>query len=544
MELSAALDFQKWGGVHRNMSKDMLISMFSPAAWIFLILVYVITTFLFRKLCSISKSSSSDLPLPPGPRCWPILGSMFHISKLPHQYFAQQAKKYGSPIVHARLGYSPWIVVHSPEIAMEVLKTRDMEFAYRTPSVFAEHFSFGYQDLIFRNHTDATWRHLRKVCATSLFTTSSLRLSAAWRQEEISAMVSTIRSDAIKSGSTFVLKARPLIYENNMNMMSRMLFGKKYFGKAHSLGREAATFRTIQEQLAAESAKIHLGDLFPMLRGFDLLGTEKNLRERVRPAMENFFAAIIAERKLQHHLDGGIKKHADFLDVLLSLKDGDTVSDICIMALLSDLMAGGSDTGTISLEWALSELIAHPDQLMKAQQEIDNVVGQNRLVQESDLPYLPYVHAIIKETMRRHPPIPLLLPHYTPVASHLGGYKVPAGSTVMVNAWAIGRDPNVWSNPEEFNPDRFLGVTDTQFVGGKQFQLVPFSAGRRQCPGYPLAAIQLPLTLGSLIHAFNWGPPAGQKPEDLDMNETFGLSCHRAVPLQAAVSYRLKLHVL
>ncbi|KAJ7535796.1 hypothetical protein O6H91_12G046200 [Diphasiastrum complanatum] len=465
------------------------------------------------------------------------------MGKLPHQYFAQLAKKYGSPIVHARLGHRHWIVVHSPETAMEVLKTRDMEFAYRAPSVFAEHFSFGYQNIAFRQHTDATWRHLRKLCATSLFATSSLRLSAALRQEEISTMISTIQSAAIKSGSTFLLKARPLMYETNMNMMSRMLFGKKYFGTAHSLGREAATFRIMLEQVVEESGKIHLGDLFPMLRWLDLQCTEKNLREQVRPAMEKFFAARISERKLQHHLDGGIREHTDFLDVLLSLKDGDTLSDICIMALLSDLMSGGSDTATVSVEWALSELIVHPNQLMKAQQEIDNVVGQYRLVQESDIPYLPYLHAIIKETMRLHPPVPLLIPHYSPITSHLGGYKVPAGSNVMVNAWAIGRDPNVWSNPEEFNPDRFLGVADTQFVGGKQFQLLPFSAGRRQCPGYPLAAIQVPHTLASLIHAFNWVPPAGQRSKDKNMNESFGLACYRAVPLEAAVSYRLK-HVL
>ncbi|KAJ7516374.1 hypothetical protein O6H91_22G055800 [Diphasiastrum complanatum] len=530
-------DLQKWGGVHGNMSKDM-ISMFSPGTWIAFISVYVFIIFLFRKFYNTNKSSS--LPLPPGPRPWPIVGSMFQIGKPPHQYFTQLAKKYGSSIVHVRLGYSPWIVVHTPELAMEVLKTRDTAFAYRPPTVFSEHFSFGYQNIAFRQHTDATWRHLRKLCATSLFTPSSLRISADLRQEETSALVSTIRSAAIKGGSTFVLKARPILYESNMNMMSRIIFGKRYFGEGHSYGTEAAAFRIMLEQVVEESGKTHLGDMFPLLRGIDLQGTEKNLKEHVRPGMEKFFASRISERRLQHQLDGGIREHTDFLDTLLSLKAEDSLSDICIMALLSDLMSGGSDTGTVTVEWALSELIAHPQQFLKVREEIDSVVGQNRMVQESDLPYLPYLHATIKETLRLHPPVPLLLPHYTPVESHLGGYKVPARSNIIVNIWAIGRDPRVWRNPEEFNPDRFL-ETDMQFVGGKQFQLLAFSAGRRQCPGYPLSAIQVPHTLASLIQAFDWGPPAGQKPEDINMDEEMGLACYRTVPLEAAVSYRLKL---
>lgn len=206
---------------------------------------------------------------------------------------------------------------------------------------------------------------------------------------------------------------------------------------------------------------------------------------------------------------------------------------------MQDLMSGGSDTGTVTIEWALSELFAHPHQLLKAQHEIDNIVGKNRLVQESDLPNLPYLHAIIKETMRLHPPVPLLLPHYTPIATHLGGYKIPKGSTILVNSWAIARDPNVWSSPEEFNPDRFLEA-DLQLIGGKQFKILPFSASRRQCPGYPLAAIQLHRTLATLIHTFNWSPPIpGQRFEDLSMEETLGLACYRAVPLEAAVSCRL-----
>ncbi|KAJ7530610.1 hypothetical protein O6H91_14G014300 [Diphasiastrum complanatum] len=429
-------------------------------------------------------SKSASLPLPPGPRPWPIIGSMFQMGKFSHRYFAQLAKKYGSPIVHVRLGYTSWIVVHTPEIAMEILKTRDVEFAYRPPSVLSEHFGFGYQSIATRQHTDATWRHLRKLCATSIFTTSSLRHSAALRQEETASMISTIRSTAINGGSTFAIKTRTVISETNMNILSRLLFGKKYFGEAQSYGPEAAAFRTILEQVKKEIGNsIHIGDLFPMLRRLDPQGTERNLRDQ-------------------------------------------------------DMMLAGSDTGTISLEWALSELIRHPHQLSRVQEEIDNVVGQNRLVQESDLPYLPYLNAIFKETLRLHPPAPFLIPHYSPVASHLEGYKVLAGSNMIVNAWAIGRDPTLWTNPEEFNPERFL-ETDIEFVGGKQFQLLPFSSGRRQCPGYPLATIQNPLILASLIHSFNWGPPAGQRSEDINMDESMGLSLYKAIPLEATVSYRL-----
>ena len=177
---------------------------------------------------------------------------------------------------------------------------------------------------------------------------------------------------------------------------------------------------------------------------------------------------------------------------------------------------GGTDTSSIAVEWALAELVANPDKMERLQDELTRVIGNTRSVDISDLPNLPYLSAVIKEAMRMHPTLPLLLPHKLTETCELNGYEVHAGTQAYINMWAIGHDPNVWNNPWQFRPERFLGTNKISLNGGS-FESAPFSSGRRLCPGLPLATLSMEFILASLVHSFEW--KANDKPNLTEMSQ-------------------------
>jgi 4-hydroxyphenylacetaldehyde oxime monooxygenase len=194
------------------------------------------------------------------------------------------------------------------------------------------------------------------------------------------------------------------------------------------------------------------------------------------------------------------------------------------------------ETSALVSEWTMAEVLRNPEVQRKAQAELDEVVGRDRRVRESDLPNLKYLKAVVKEALRLHPIIPTLVPHQSNTACKAFGYDIPARTQLLVNVWAIGRDPAVWADPLEFDPERFLGGgrhAQTDF-GGKAFELLPFGSGRRMCMGMPLGALLVEAGVATLLHCFAWSLPT-----DLDMSEGAGLSAKKAVPLCAVASSRL-----
>jgi cytochrome P450 len=165
----------------------------------------------------------------------------------------------------------------------------------------------------------------------------------------------------------------------------------------------------------------------------------------------------------------------------------------------------------------------NPKAMRKAQEEVRNLFGNKGFVHEDDVQQLPYLKAVVKETMRLQPPAPLLLPRETTKQCYVGGYEIPAKTLVYVSAWAVGRDPEAWENPYEFNPDRFLGSSID--LKGNDFELIPFGAGRRICPGIFIALATVELSLANLLHKFDWEMPSGV--EDIDMDDVLpGLVPH------------------
>lgn len=198
---------------------------------------------------------------------------------------------------------------------------------------------------------------------------------------------------------------------------------------------------------------------------------------------------------------------------------------------MQDLFIAGSDTTTSTLEFAMAELLKNPKAMLKAKAELEHTIGKGNPVEEHDMARLPYLHAIIKETLRLHPATPLLLPRRAEADVEISGYTIPKGSQVLVNAWAIGRDPSVWDNPDMFWPERFLGSNVD--VKGRHFELLPFGGGRRICPGLPLAMRILVSVLGSLVNSFDWRLEDGVTPENMDMDDRFGITTEKAQPLRA-----------
>lgn len=200
----------------------------------------------------------------------------------------------------------------------------------------------------------------------------------------------------------------------------------------------------------------------------------------------------------------------------------------------------GTDTVAVLIEWILARMVLHPDVQSKVHDELDRVVGRSRPLMESDIQSMVYLPAVVKEVLRLHPPGPLLSWARLAITdTTVDGYHVPAGTTAMVNMWAITRDPQVWSDPLEFLPERFvscMGGADVEFsVLGSDLRLAPFGSGRRTCPGKALGLTTVTYWVGSLLHEFEW---LQSDHNPVDLSEVLRLSCEMAEPLSVRVQPR------
>jgi len=201
------------------------------------------------------------------------------------------------------------------------------------------------------------------------------------------------------------------------------------------------------------------------------------------------------------------------------------------------MLVAATDTTAATTIWAITALLKNPRVMKKVQEEIRNLGGEKDFLYEDDVQKLPYFKAVIKETLRLHLPVPLLVPRETNEPCVLEGYEIPAKTLVYVNAWAIHRDPNAWKDPDEFLPERFLDNT-TDFRG-QDFEFIPFGAGRRICPGIHMAIASLDLILANLLRSFDWELPAGMRKEDIDTEVLPGITQHKKNPLHVLAKFRV-----
>ncbi|KAG0560615.1 hypothetical protein KC19_10G193500 [Ceratodon purpureus] len=301
------------------------------------------------------------------------------------------------------------------------------------------------------------------------------------------------------------------------------------------------------EELPLCFGAIHLQDLFTCIpKWLDLQGLDARFR-KIKSRMDVFYTNMISQHREERRRNPVSEEHKTLLDVLLEEleKPEQGVTEDNVNGLIWDILAAGTDTTMLTCEWAMAEILRNPTVLEQATSELDQVIGHNRLVQESDIPELKYMQAIVKEVLRLHPVAPMLIPHQNTHLTKAFGYNIPTQTRLFVNVWAMGRDPCVWEEPLEFRPERFLegGVHGNTKFEGQHFEYLPFGSGRRSCLGLALASIEVHLMVASLVHAFEWSFLDGVDAERLDMTEGESFFVHLRDPLMVVAKSRLPSHL-
>ncbi|XP_073014403.1 trimethyltridecatetraene synthase-like [Typha latifolia] len=475
--------------------------------------------------------------LPPGPNPWPVIGNLNLIGTLPHRSFHELSQKYG-PLFHLRFGSFPVVVGSSVDMAKFFLKTHDAVFADRPKMAAGKYITYNYSNILWTNY-GPYWRQASRLCLTELFSAKRLGSYEYIRKEEVNALVFRL----FNSSGTKVL-LRDYLYIASLSIVSRMVLGKKYLDESSGSILSPEEFMKMIHEFFLLNGVLNIGDFIPWLDFLDLQGYVRRMK-RLSRKFDRFLEHVLDEHKKRSYEEGEDLVAKDIVNVLLQFADDPNLEVKLqregIKAFIQDMITGGTESTSVTVEWAISELLRQPEKFAKATEELDRVVGRDRLVEEKDVHSLPYIEAVVKETMRMHPVAPMLAPHLSREDATVDGYDIPAGTRVLVNIWAIGRDPMIWDKPHEFNPERFLGSSVD--VNGKDFELLPFGSGRRMCPGHNLGLKVIKASLANLLHGFAWRLPDGMKVEDLCMEETFALSTTRKMPLEVVVEPKLPSHL-
>ncbi|XP_074270533.1 cytochrome P450 76AD1-like [Silene latifolia] len=457
--------------------------------------------------------------LPPGPKPWPIIGNIHMLGDKPHRSVAKLVNKYG-PIMSLKLGTVTTIVISSSEVAKEMFLKHDLALSSRMFPDASRETNHDKLSMVWLP-VGPKWRNLRKIVMVQLFTNQRLDASQGIRQKKVNDLVEHGRVCCEKGLPVDIGKAG---FTTSLNLLSNTLFSMDLASHDSLYSQE---FKDLVCHIMEEIAVPNVSDFFPVLRHLDLQGIRKKTRGHFEK-MLGIFEKIIDQRVKDERVDA---QH-DVLDSLLQLVNDNELSLDDVKHLLMDIFVAGTDTTSNALEWAMTELLRNPEKLAKAQNELDQVVGKNNgPIQESDISKLPYIQAVVKETMRLHPPGPFLIPHKADKDVELCDFIVPKNAQIWVNIWSIGRDSNVWPNALLFWPERFL--ESEVDMKGRDFELIPFGSGRRMCPGMPLAYRMVHLMLATLLYSFNWKHGNGLNPEDIDVEEKFGLTLQKIQPLLA-----------
>lgn len=379
------------------------------------------------------------------------------------------------------------------------------------------------------------------MCLMELFSAKRLESYEYIRVEELN---SVLRGMYELSLTRKAILLKDHLSTLSLNVISRMVLGKRYLDEGESSTLNPDEFKKMLDELFLLNGVFNLGDWISCLKYFDVQGYVKRMKCLAKK-FDRFMEHVLDEHNARREKEKENWVAKDMVDVLLELADDPTLEvkleRIGVKAFSQDLIAGGTESSAVTVEWAMSELLKQPHIIAKAVEELDSVIGKERWVQEKDIQNLTYIRAIARETMRLHPVAPMLVPRLAREDVQVKGYDIPKGTVVLVNTFTSQRDPNVYERPEEFWPERFIGTNID--VKGHSFELLPFGSGRRMCPGYSLGLKVIESSLANLLHGFTWKLPNNMTPEDLNMEEIFGLSNPKKVPLAACIEPRLAPHL-
>ncbi|XP_020201621.1 indole-2-monooxygenase [Aegilops tauschii subsp. strangulata] len=469
-------------------------------------------------------------PLPSPPNKLPLIGHLHLVGPDPHVSLAALAAKHGDgSLLLLRLGQTRALVVSSPRAAEAVLRTHDHVFASRPPNALADALLDGGADVAFAPYGEF-WRQARRLVITHLLSARKVHSLRRGREEEARLVMAKIQGAAAAGAPVDMMRLLGSFTNDVARPACRAVSGKFF----REEGRNELFREAIDGNVAAFGG-FKLLDYFPGLAKVGVLARLVFARtSRLKRKWDELLDRIIDDHvskkasPQQHHAhDQQEDQEADFVDVLLSLQEEYSLTRQHTKSILMDMFVAGTDTSYIVLECAMAELMRKPNLMAKLQAEVrENTPKGQQIVTEDDLGNMAYLKAVVKETLRLHPPAPLLLPHLSMAECDIGGYKVPAETRVIVNAWALGRDPGSWEAADEFMPERFVDVVSPDFKG-RDFQFLPFGAGRRICPGINFGMASVEIMLANLVYCYDWELPDGMRQEDLDMTSVFGMTMRR-----------------
>ncbi|KAF8106648.1 hypothetical protein N665_0136s0020 [Sinapis alba] len=444
---------------------------------ILLLLLLICVTILFFKKQSTGKKSST----PRSPPTFPVIGNLHQLGRYPHRSLCSLSHRYGS-LMLLHFGRVPVLVVSSADAAQDVLKTHDRVFASRPRSKIFRKLHYDGRDVGLAPYGEY-WRQMKSVCVLHLLSNKMVRSYHDVRKEEIRIMMEKIR----KSSSSRINLSKLLASLTN-DVICRVAFGKKYGGDTD--------FMELIERFEKLLGSFSIGTYVPWLAWIDWIC---GLDAEVEKTKNNFDEFL--ERVVEDHADGGGDKN-DFVHVLLAIERdksiGFEIDRISIKAIIMNIFVGGTDTSFTVMEWAMTELLRHPECLNILQEEVRGICKGKSNVSEEEIQNMKYLKAVIKETMRLHPPLPLLVPHE--------------------------------STHDLFRPERHLDLSVD--FRGQDFHLIPFGAGRRICPAISFAVVLIELVLANLVHQFDWRATDDQT----DVPEAIGIGIRRMFPLYAIAS--------
>nr|UXG91341.1 (+)-manool synthase [Callicarpa americana] len=479
----------------------------------FVVSMFMVANLLRRK----STNSYSHLNLIPGPRKLPLIGNLHLLvgnSNL-HLAFRDLAVKYG-PLMHLQLGEVPFLIVSSVEVANEILKTHDTNFANRPPMLSSGVITYNYTDIAVAPYGEY-WRYVRKICTLELLSVRRVKYFRPIREEEYLNLAKGIASN---EGSPTNLSES--VYLSSFTVTARASIG-------NITKEQGAVTSTLKEAVELGSG-FSIVDLYPSIKLLPLItGIQFKLARMFRQT-DGVLESIINEHRAAKatKTDDAMERSEDLADVLLKFQDEGTEVRLTtdnIKAVIMDMFIAGGETSATVVVWAMSEMIKNPTTLKRAQEEVRQVFDGKGYVDEAEFHKLIYLKLIIRETLRLHPPLPLLVPRQSSERCEINGYEIPAKTRVIINVWALGRDPKYWNDADEFKPERFMDSSVD--YKGNNLEFIPFGAGRRICPGMTFGVANVELALAMLLYHFDWEMPNGIKNEELDMTEATGITVKR-----------------
>ncbi|XP_057787915.1 cytochrome P450 71A8-like [Salvia miltiorrhiza] len=459
---------------------------------------------------------------PPSPPKLPIIGHIHQLGSLPHQSLHSLAQKYG-PLMLLHFGRVPVLVVSSADAASEILKTHDLAFASRPDFKAFKKLMYDGKNITFSPYGEY-WRKMKSMFALQLLNARRVQSFRPIREDETALLVKRIGE------SLGTVNLSEMFAEVTNDVICRSAFGTKY----RVMGNGKQLMKLLVE-LMELLGSISIGDFVPWLGWIDRVSGLDHKLKYVGKEVDDFLEHVIRQRVEARKRKAILEKGGEsFLDVLLEIYDENAAADSIsigrdnIKALILDVIEGGSDTISTTLEWVMTELLRHPTVMKILQKEVREIVKDKKDISEDDIGKMQYLKAVIKESFRYHPPAPLLAHRVAREDVKVKSYDISKGTLVMVNVWSIGRDPCYWDEPEKFKPERFLTN-----LKESSFGWIPFGAGRRGCPGMTYSMAMIELLVANIVHKFDWKLPKGVV---LDMTERAGITIHRATPLLALAS--------